>query len=140
MSADEIIKLATKGNASAESFCRSWVTFCHLVDDLHDKDKAVSDDYLAGMLCAHTVELASNPFFQLHKEALIALMIQSANAWLDANRMRLAANPQLWVASDVLKGFYHEVVFHCAMIVGGWTHLRQVTQECREYDFERTGA
>jgi hypothetical protein len=131
MNPEDICKLAAKGNAEAERFCKSWVAYCHALDDCFDGDKNLDDAVLASTFTAYTLELAANPFFQTYKGQLIGLMVQSANAWLDSNTVEGQAT------ADVLKGFYHEVVFHCAFILGGWKRLRQVSMECRAYDFEK---
>jgi len=144
MSGDEIIAMACKGNADAERFCRAWVTRCHELDDCHDRDKPNDAERMAAAFLAFDLELSSNAFFQAHRAQFIGLMVQSANAWLDSETKRKQAylirgDPlSTYVEASVLKGFYHEVVFHCAFILGGWTHLRRITQECREYDLERS--
>jgi hypothetical protein len=145
MSGDEIITLACKGNQDAERFCRAWVTRCHELDDCHDRDRPSDAERMAAAFLAFDLELAANPFFQTHRSQLLGLMVQSANAWLDSNRKfqwrdspsarDLAIEHE--TRNAVLKGFYHEVVFFCAFLTGGWKHLRYVTQECREYDFEK---
>lgn len=148
MSGDEIITLACKGNKDAERLCRAWVTRCHELDDCHDRDKPADAERMASAFLALDLELATNPFFQAHRAQLLGLMVQSANAWLDTGKERPdwhSISHDEWNAREaVLKGFYHEVVFHCAFILGedgnglhGWRCLRRLTQECREYDFEK---
>src|SRR3954469_3302533 len=120
MNAVQIIKMAADGNADAERFCKAWVGFCHVLDDCYDRDHPVSDSCLASVFVQIILEVSGNPFFLLHKPMLLSLMVQGANAWLDSNRPGITQAER-----DVLKGFYHEVVFHVAFLVGGWSHLRR---------------
>lgn len=157
MSPEQICRMAASGNKDAERFCVAWLEFCHLVDDCADRDKPIDDNRLARVFTNYTLELCGNPFFQAHKGQLVSLMVQGANAWVDSNRATYPKSweetepgvmsgtysdeekqllPQRQAQRDVLKGFYHEVIFHVAFICGGWPHLRRVTSECREYDFE----
>lgn len=131
MNAVQIIKMATRGNVEAERFCQSWVAFCHTLDDCFDRDKPIDDSELARVFVAVILEVAGNTFFLTHKSMLVSLMVQSANAWVDSNH---SPNP---TERDVLKGMWHEVIFHVAFIIGGWSHMRYVTAEGREYDYEK---
>lgn len=138
MNFDEISKFVCKGNADAERFCKSWVEYCHLLDDCVDQDKPLGAERVAGTGIKFILELSTNPFFQAHKAQLISLMIQGFRAWADSNASKYGntSNVERCCERDVLKGFYHEVVFHVAAVVGGWDHLREVTAMCRQYDFE----
>lgn len=130
MSGNEICRMAAKGCVDAERFCVAWVDFAHLMDDCADRDKSTGPDRIASTLAAFILELSGNPFFLANKAMLLGLMIQSAQAWADSDKRQ----PE---ERDVLKGMYHEVVFHVAFLVGGWNHLQHVTSECREYQFEK---
>jgi hypothetical protein len=140
MSADEISKFVCKGNADAEQFCKSFVAYCHLLDDCVDRDKPCDAERVAREAIDFIVQLTSNPFFVAHKAQLMGLIIQSFRAWADSNLPKYNGaheiKPETEHERDVIKGFYHEVVFHVAAILGGWEHLTEVTKRCREYDFE----
>jgi len=38
---------------------------------------------------------------------------------------------------DVLKGNYHELMYLTAFLCGGWAHMRYISAEYRQYDFEK---
>ena len=129
MTTSEIIKMAANGNPYAESFCAAWVRFAHTLDDAVDRDKPPSDELVSAHITGMLVEVMRNPFARDYGAALSALMVQASNAWVDSNRMD---GPE----KHVVKGMWHEVVFHVAFLTGGWKHLKKVTSACREYDFD----
>lgn len=133
---DEEIQLVTRGNEPAAQFLRVFVAHCHLLDDVVDNDKSWDDERLIASETAWLLELTGNPFFLQHKALLVPLIVQGYNAWLDSNDWAQAPDAYKRVASDVLKGLYHEVVWQTAFLCGGWAHLRAVTTRAREYDFE----
>lgn len=126
MTPEQIIKMAAAGNAAAEDFARSWYNHCRMMDDAYDKDSIVTDDRMAVCTISLMTELSGNKFYMEHKAMLYGVMVCSINAWLDSNRM-------MGTTRAVLAGMYHEVIYLVAFIVGGFTHLRHVTSECREY-------
>jgi hypothetical protein len=131
MKPHEICALAAHGNPDAERFCLAWVRFSHTLDDIEDRDHPVTDTDLAEMFVQFLQDTLNNRFVNQNHGALVGLMTQAANAWLDSNRLPGG------VERDVLKGFWHEVVFHVAYLTGGFKHLRHVSQACREYGFEQ---
>ncbi len=132
----EQISLVCKGNQEAMLFVDSWVTFCHVIDDVVDEDKPVTDEQIIRAMASYTITIAKNPFFQTHREALVALMLQGFSAWLDANKMEDSEDERTRKTSDVVKGFYHEVVWHVSLLCGGYDHWRAVTSAHREYDYD----
>ena len=133
MTANEIIKLAANGNAEAEAFARAWVQHCQMLDNLYDRDKLVTDDWIAGCTIQFITEQAGNKFYLEHRAMFYGLMVLAFNAWVDANR-------KTGIERAVLSGMYHEVVYLVAYLTGGWQHLRHVTSECREYKGQGTAA
>jgi hypothetical protein len=131
MTANEKCALAANGSHDAERFCVAWARFCHLLDDVIDKDNPVTDEDIARELVSFLANTITNKFVGQHRESLMSIMVQSANAWLDSNRMPAGGE------RDVLKGMWHEVIWHVAYLTGGWQHMRFVTQTCREYDIEK---
>jgi hypothetical protein len=74
------------------------------------------------------VELFANSFYQAHSNFLMPLLIMSCNAWLDANKWEKSEVEVKKVHSDVLKSFYHEVIFAVVYLCGGWNAMREFTQ------------
>lgn len=126
MTPEQIITLAANGNTQAAEFARSWWQQCRLLDDVWDKDVIVTDDRLAGVMVQFITELSGNEFYLQHRAMFYGVMVCAFNAWLDSNRRE-------GIERAVLSGMYHEVVHLVAYLTGGWSHLRHVTSECREY-------
>ena len=77
--------------------------------------------------------LGQNEFYKAHSGFLMPLIIMGCNAWLDANQWEKSDDPVKKTHSDVIKSLYHEVVFACVYICGGWAALREFTKQHREY-------
>lgn len=133
---EEEIQFVAKGNPAAAEFLTVFVAHCHLLDDVIDGDQAVTDERLIALEAQWLLVLTGNPFVQVNRALLVPLILQGYNAWLDSNRWAKHRDAYKRVASDVLKGFYHEVVWHTAFLCGGWDHMRAVTTRARDYDFE----
>ena len=136
MERDQLIEVCA-GNEDALRLCLAWRAFCHQLDDIEDGDNPdnLADDKVIGTQSAWFLETQLNPFWLQHKERLLPLVEISFNAWLDANGWE-RGTPEQQVAADVLKGWYHELIFYCARLAGGWEHYRAVTTKFREYDFD----
>lgn len=127
----------SKGNQDAATFIISFVALCHTLDDIEDKDKPVDDERIIRSLLAFLSDAMFNPFFLANKEKLYSLIASGFNAWLDSNDMSQHSDEKIRRASDVVKGLYHEVVFFCALLCGGWDHYRAITKTHREYDYDQ---
>ena len=128
----EEARLITKGNVYASQFLGAWVTFCHLLDDLVDKDKPADDKRIVSEVLLFLEAIVVNPWGRDHSALLWPLIVTSSNAWLDSNKKTGAE-------ADVLKGMYHEVVWFTAFLCGGQQHMQEMTSRFREYDFEQQG-
>lgn len=129
--AQKIIEFAANGNADALRWLSAFAAFAHFVDDSVDRDNPVTAEDAGRITLAMLHECSFNPWYLENRERLMALTEQAVNAWVDSHSAQNAA------VRDVLKGMWHEVVFHSARICGGWERLRAITGEFREYDFEK---
>ena len=125
--------LLTNNNLEAWNFVETYVNWCHQVDDLIDKDKEVSDESIVEMQLNWLMTVSGNVFFQANKNFLMPLLIMTSNAWLDANHWEKSKDRSKRTHSDVVKSLYHEVVFACVYLCGGWAALRRFTTLHREY-------
>lgn len=133
---DDFWKETCGDNAEAMRFGKTFVAFCHVLDDVIDRDKNLTDENLISTTLSMMLELTLNPFFVQNRMLLLPLIVQSFNAWLDANTFEKSEDVKVRRSADTLKGFYHEVVFHLAYLTGGWNRLRIVTRKYREYDYD----
>lgn len=132
MTYDEAIKV-TNQNSAAAVFLVDYVAFCHLLDDVVDKDVPVDDERLVKESLNLIVDLMQNEWVRQHSNQLLPLIISGFNAWPDSNRM--AINRETAIQSDVVKGIYHEIVYVTAYLCGGHDHMRTISQQ-RKYDME----
>ena len=127
---DDILIAVAKGNPGALEFLRVFARRAHWIDDIADLD-LVGD--VAEKLVRHESEwlltLSSNQFFLAHRAQLVPAMVLAMNAWEDSHKFDGAAR-------DVIKAQWHEVVWLVAFLVGGSRHLKAMTTQWRDYDFE----
>lgn len=141
MKNDELLKVACRGNESAESFCFGFLRFCHGVDDLVDKDNpAFNSTIFVRDLAVFVLEIAANPFFQAYKNSLLPIMIQSLIAWGDSMEWAKSGDSVKVADADILKGWYHEIFYHVAFITGGISHAQMITKQYRSYNHEDRGS
>lgn len=125
----------TKGNNDALEFIARFYVFVHAQDDLVDKDKPDPGHAL------HTTfelfdSLASNPFFQKHKEALKTAILTSFLAYNASERLRTVENVIDRITAQVLKGEYLNVFLTTAYLVGGFGHAEEMSKKYRNYHFD----
>jgi len=130
----EEAKLVTKGNELAERFVIAFVAYCHMLDDVIDKDNPIDDERLIAENIRFLNEMLINPWVRENQALLWPLIITSFNSWLDANDWEFNDLKEKRRDADVIKGMYHEVVWFVAYLCGGWEHLRTITSKYREYD------
>ena len=75
----------TKGNQYAADFIVAYVAFCHLIDDLWDKDKEVTDRRMVTELMLFLEQVIMNPWVKEHVQSIWPLIVAGANSWLDSN-------------------------------------------------------
>lgn len=129
---DDFMRL-THSNESAWQFVELFAERSHQLDDIIDGDKELTDEQLIEAELAWMLALSKNPFYTAHQGFLMPLLIMSCNAWLDANKWEKSENQVKRVHSDVLKSYYHEVMFSVVYLCGGWKALREFTTLHREY-------
>jgi hypothetical protein len=136
MTLDEAL-FVTRGHENAALFLVDYVKYCHLLDDIVDQDKPVTDVRLVEESLNVLSHFAGNLWVMQHYPHLHPLVISGFNAWLDANKMASSTDERIRLSSDVVKGIYHEVVYYVAFLCGGFAHMRVVSAK-REYDYDQT--
>lgn len=137
---EEFINECCLGNRSAAQFCRAYINYCHSLDDLLDRDNDESNppDYVVRVQMEMFATLSSNGFFLEHKAALLALMLSGFHAWIDSMDWQASGDPVKVYDADCLKGVYHGVFYHVALLVGGYDHARKISKSHRSFDHEKT--
>lgn len=101
-------------------------------DDLIDDDVASDDDINQAFAFA-SFGLLQNSFFQQHQQAIVAMEIVIANAWLDANELVKTEGKDARIQAYVLRNVGLELVPMFAFFKGGYSHMRKVSKEMREF-------
>jgi hypothetical protein len=126
-----VMQFIANGNNHAFDFIwRCW-NFCHIIDDLVDKDESVTINEIAREIFLFIQMISLNPFFQLHKHSLLPLILNACDGWVAGER----AASQGKRYSAVLKCSDFVIYSHVAFLVGGWEHMRNL-DEIRSYDKE----
>lgn len=129
------------GNKEAREFCLVFHSWVHWIDDAVDRTRDYTVEETARLTLEAVFTFSENPFFQQHKESLIPLIVQSVLAWESSAEWEKREDYRDYVASQVLKSYYHEVYWHVALIVGGWSHARKTIRDKRQIDYDvRTAA
>lgn len=136
MSGTEKIEQICAGNRDAAHFCHAFCKWVHFIDDAVDQDKSYTVPEIAQLTLEVAEAFSENPFFQKHREALMALIFRGFSAWEDSIAWEKREDSRDRAASQVLKSAYHDVFWHVALLVGGPAHARAMTAAHREFDYD----
>lgn len=126
-----------KGDRQAEDFCHAFLAWVHHIDDAVDKDKPLgSTEQIVRLNLTLAMVFAFNPFWLAHKDSLMPLVIQGAQAYIDSLEWALRSEQRDREASDILKSQYAEVFWHVAFLCGGFDHLSLVTKQYRRFNYD----
>lgn len=133
---EEIFSDVCAGDVNALEFCRHFVAWCHLIDDVADGElKAGLEAYV--WLNLRMMEIFSaNPFWQKHRGQLMPVIIASVRAWLDSEEWKRRDGLREQIVAEVIKSQYQDVIWQVAYLCGGWEHLQKVTAKWRDYHFD----
>ena len=135
MTHEQFLEVA-KGDENAANFLGAFQDKAHLLDDMVDHDHPRSLDEHCQIELNWLLTLTSNPFVQAHTGKLVPVLTLGLNAWADSNAMQRSVKKRDRLVADVVKGFYHEVVYLVALICGGYDHMRVISMKYRKYNFE----
>ena len=121
------------GDADAVRFLLDLSALIETWDDLIDKDAPVADGAINEAFTASLVHFPLNPFYRRHQDRLTPLLIVCINAWLDSVSMQRGtdAHERMW--AFFLKDYGRELFLFCAMLTGGFDHMRAVSLDMRRF-------
>jgi len=125
------------GDKHAVHFVQMVGECSEFFDDLIDKDKPVSDDWICSMLFKLMIDMHENPFFSYHKTHLLPIMSMSINCWLDANTLERGDDNDKNRAF-VLRDLTIEVLLRSIELVRGREYLRSVSLPVRRFFLHET--
>lgn len=116
------------------------INVAELWDDLVDKDREIPLSEINDVFMGLLFVLPTNEFFRKHQERLLPVMLMAVNAFYDSESLKKSENIRIRKIAFQLRFALIEVFKTCALIIGGWEHLRNVSQEMIEFyayeDFE----
>jgi hypothetical protein len=127
-----LIRHASKGNLAAELYLRTVAGAARLLDDLIDRDSEVKSDDIVMVFAGLMVGLNGCSFFVQNRDYLSAVQQVALNAWLDANEWENSPDATERIYAHVWRDAINDLLPAVAYLVGGWTHMREVSQATRE--------
>ncbi len=128
------------GDELAISFINQLFYAVELWDDLIDKDVEITNNRINKVFTMLMFSLPSNDFFIAHRAHFLPMIMQSINAFHDANILASSDNKKLRNLAFHIRNLGIEIHIATAFLVGGYDHMRAVSSEIREFfafeDFE----
>lgn len=122
------------GHQPAADFILQLGDIAELWDDLLDADKGWPLPSDANRVFVTALfHLPSNPFYRDHFGYLQPLMMAGVNAWLDSTKLEHESSSWSKTWAYALRDWYMELVPACAMLIGGFDHMRAVSLEARRF-------
>jgi hypothetical protein len=110
---------AVRGNREAAAFLADCFEVCHFWDDLIDRDKPVTPEYINQSMWRALVHIPRNRFYRAHMDELQPVISSTIINWHTANAMEAERNPDDMPLAFVLRSSYADVIVTAANIVGG---------------------
>ena len=119
------------GNQDAVKFVTDFMNCAETWDDLIDEDY-VPDDRIHDAFERALIGFNTNPFFVNNRLYLMAIIIHTINAYHDSEILKTGNEREKFIAFH-LRNFGLEVYQACALLTGGYEHLRKVSPEMRSF-------
>lgn len=126
------------GNQAAEDFMVGFYQWIHTLDDLIDRDRPILLETVHSNHLGLIVSVSANEFFLKYRDSLLPVIVMSALAHQESERLRNAENVLDRVASQVIKSQYQDVFYLVAFLVGGYAHASAMSRKFREYCYDPT--
>jgi hypothetical protein len=121
-----------RGDHAAVEFLLTVFELGETWDDLIDGD-AVEARSIHRAFVSALFDLPANPFYARHQEVLRPLMLVGVNAWMDSVALEHAEDDWSLLWAYALRDWYMELVAFCALLVGGFEHMRAVSLPARRF-------
>jgi hypothetical protein len=131
------IKLC-KGNTDAMHTSDMWYQYCHGIDDILDKMKdgrpqmsraQILSVFFKGLL------FYNSTFYTKHREHLCSTAAMTHNMYADSVEWERSSLRRRRTMADVMRTCGNEMYFMIALLVGGESHMREMSLAIRERDW-----
>lgn len=126
------------GQGHAVRFCQTLFAISQTLDDLIDRDVALSDAAIISAFWKALIELPANPFYREHEPYLRPLMAAALQDWRDSVILERSASEHHKTIAFVLRDQLTSVVVQCAYLVGGESWMESVGPTIRAHFHEDT--
>jgi hypothetical protein len=110
---------AVRGNRDAAAFVADWFEVCHFWDDMIDRDKPVTPDFINLSMWRLLVAMPRNRFYRAHMDEFQPVISNAIINWHMANAMEAERRPDDMAPAFILRSSYVDVVVTAANIIGG---------------------
>jgi len=121
------------GHQLAIAFIAVFFDAVELWDDLIDKDVEVTDESINRAFAGLMFALPANEWFISNRAHYLPLILTAINAWHDANEMERSKEKKFRNMAFHLRNFGLEIHIATAFLIGGYDHMRKVSNEIREF-------
>jgi hypothetical protein len=126
-----------KGNQAAIAFIQTLTDVAELWDDIIDRDRDIQPHEADNAFIGCLVGLPENKFYCEHYKMLQPLVLMAINAWKDSETLKDSISMVERRIAFHQRFFMFEITKMCALLVGGWEHLRKVSPDiCSFYAYE----
>lgn len=130
MTDEELLAYAYRGNANAVRFALDLRHISHVMDDLVDKDKPVTDEQIRDVFWRALIGLPGNAFYAENAAALTPLMAAALTNWQIANVFERCGPEERHMAHS-LRYDLATVLVMIAHLIGGRRWSEAVGPEIR---------
>ncbi len=125
------------GNTDIIEFLDCFFDAVELWDDLIDKDVPIADEHINRVFMSLMFTLPSNPWYVAKYAYYRPLIMAAINGFHDANAMACSKSKRIRNLAFHVRNFGIEIHIATAFLLGGYSHMREVSREIREfYAFE----
>jgi hypothetical protein len=121
------------GNEEAINFINSFFYAIELWDDLIDKDVPITDENINEVFTHLMFVLPQNKWFASNVSYYSPLIMSMINGFHDSNVMCKSDKKHLRNLAFHIRNLGTEIHIATAFLLGGYQHMREVSQEIREF-------
>lgn len=115
------------GNKEAYLFIHAWQQYCHSIDDIVDGDVKDSEGIISTFFTAAAI--FNSNFWKEYGKELYLVVALITNDYVDSNNTLM---PQ----KDFLRGTGNNMLMAIAFIIGGYSHMRNISPKLRILSFK----
>ena len=121
------------GHAEAIDCIGNILSAFEFWDDLIDKDVELEDDYISKVMVNLLFVLPQNRWFVANTAYYMPLLMMCFSAFFDSNEMCKSDKKHIRNLAFHIRNLGIELYVATAFLVGGYTHMREVSGEIREF-------